>query len=71
MLDLLLEVGLLESKSTDTLIVQNHGLGEFSDQVSADKGRYQRLEGETHLFVSYSPIHRLRRECGESIYALF
>ena len=51
-LDLLLEVGLLENKSTDTLIVHNHGLGEFSDQVLADKGRYQRLVGKL-IYLSH------------------
>ena len=42
---LLLEVGLLESKLTNTLIVQNHGLGEFSDQVSVDKGKIPKISG--------------------------
>ena len=45
-LDLLTEVGLLECKPVDTLIVHNHRLGEYSDQVPADKVRYQRLVGK-------------------------
>ena len=36
-LDLLSEVGLLDCKPTDTPIVQNHGLGEYLDQVPTHK----------------------------------
>ena len=43
LLDLLTEVGLLECKPVDTPIVQNHRLGEYSNQVPANKVRYQRL----------------------------
>jgi hypothetical protein len=42
-LDLLSEVGLLECKPADTPIVPNHKLGEYTDQVPAEKERYQRL----------------------------
>ena len=52
-LDLLLKVGLLESKPADTPIVQNHGLKEFSDQVSTTKGRYQRLVGKL-IYLSHT-----------------
>ena len=52
-LDLLLEVGLLESKPTDTPIVQNHGLREFSDQVPTTKGRFQRLVGKL-IYLSHT-----------------
>ena len=45
-LDLLSEVGLLDSKSTDTPIIQNHIMGEYLDQVPIDKSRYQRLVGK-------------------------
>ena len=44
--DLLAEVELLECRPVDTPIVQNHQLGEYSDQVPADKVRYQRLVGK-------------------------
>ena len=40
-LDLLSEVGLLECKPVDTLIVQNHKLGIYPDQKLVDKGKYQ------------------------------
>ena len=59
-LDLLLEVGLLESKPTNTPIVHNHGLGEFFYQVPTDKERYQRLVGKfiylshTHPDIAYA-----------------
>ncbi|XP_023742905.1 uncharacterized mitochondrial protein AtMg00810-like [Lactuca sativa] len=36
-LDLLLEVGVLDCKTTDTPIVQNHKLGEYPDQVPKNK----------------------------------
>nr|CAN77894.1 hypothetical protein VITISV_026062 [Vitis vinifera] len=52
-LDLLTEVRLLECKPMDTLIVQNHRLGEYSDQVSIDKVRYQRLVGKL-IYLSHT-----------------
>ena len=52
-LDLLTEVRLLECKPMDTLIVQNHRLGEYSDQVSTDKVRYQRLVGKL-IYLSHT-----------------
>ena len=52
-LDLLTEVGLLECKPMDTPIVQNHRLGEYSDQVPADKVRYQRLVGKL-IYLSHT-----------------
>uniref|UniRef100_A0A2N9EIQ9 Integrase catalytic domain-containing protein n=1 Tax=Fagus sylvatica TaxID=28930 RepID=A0A2N9EIQ9_FAGSY len=52
-LDLLTEVGLLECKPVDTPIVQNHRLGEYSDQVPADKVRYQRLVGKL-IYLSHT-----------------
>ena len=54
-LDLLTEVRLLECKPVDTLIVQNHRLGEYSDQVSADKVRYQRLVGKL-IYLSHTRL---------------
>jgi hypothetical protein len=36
-------VGLLDCKSVDTPIVQNHKLGEYPDHVPKNKERYQRL----------------------------
>ncbi|KAL6335920.1 hypothetical protein AAG906_003545 [Vitis piasezkii] len=44
---------LLECKPMDTLIVQNHRLGEYSDQVSTDKVRYQRLVGKL-IYLSHT-----------------
>lgn len=52
-LDLLTEVGLLECKPVDTPILQNHRLGEYLDQVPADKGRYQRLVGKL-IYLSHT-----------------
>ena len=54
-LDLLTEVRLLECKPVDTLIVQNHRLEEYSDQVSADKVRYQRLVGKL-IYLSHTRL---------------
>ena len=45
-LDLLTIVGLLECQPVDTPIVHNHRLREYSDQVPANKVRYQRLVGK-------------------------
>ena len=52
-LDLLAEVGLLECKPADIPIVQNHKLGEYVDQVPADKQRYQRLMGKL-IYLSHT-----------------
>ena len=52
-LDLLTEVGLLECKPVDAPIVQNHRLGEYSDQVPANKVRYQRLVGKL-IYLSHT-----------------
>ncbi|KAF5449759.1 hypothetical protein F2P56_030171 [Juglans regia] len=57
--DVLTKVGILECKSVDTPIVQNHRLGEYLDQAPTDKGRYQRLVGKliyllhTRLDIAY------------------
>jgi len=59
-LDLLTEVGLLECKLADTRIVQNHKLEEYTDQVLANKERYQRLVSKliylshTHPDITYA-----------------
>ncbi|RVX04154.1 putative mitochondrial protein [Vitis vinifera] len=47
------EVGLLECKPVDIPIVQNHKLGEYVDQVPADKQRYQRLVGKL-IYLSHA-----------------
>ncbi|WJZ89883.1 hypothetical protein VitviT2T_009069 [Vitis vinifera] len=52
-LDLLAKVGLLECKPADIPIVQNHKLGEYVDQVPADKQRYQRLVGKL-IYLSHT-----------------
>jgi hypothetical protein len=54
-LDLLTEVGMLECRPADTPIVQNHRLGEYPDQVPADKGRYQRLVGKL-IYLSHTRL---------------
>ena len=40
---MLAEIGFLECKLADTPIIQNHKLGEYLDQVPADKQKYQWL----------------------------
>ena len=50
---MLAEVGLLECKPVDIPIVQNHKLGEYVDQVPADKQRYQRLVGKL-IYLSHA-----------------
>ena len=48
-------MGLLECKPVDTLIVQNHRLGEYSDQAPTDKARYQRLVGKL-IYLSHTRL---------------
>lgn len=52
MLDLLVEVGLIDCKPADTPIIQNHGLGVYSD-TPTDKGRYQRMV-EKLIYLSHT-----------------
>ena len=52
-LDVLTEIGMLECKPVDTLIVQNHELGEYSNQAPTDKGRYRRLVGKL-IYLSHT-----------------
>lgn len=52
-LDLLCEVGMLDCKPTDTPIIPNHKLGEYPNQMPADKGRYQRLIGKL-IYLSHT-----------------
>lgn len=54
-LDLLIEVGMLDCKPTDTPIIQNHKLGKDPNQVLADKGWYQRLVGKLIYFSHTHP----------------
>lgn len=42
-LDLLSEIGMLDCRPSNAPIVQNYGLGEFSNQTHANKERYQLL----------------------------
>ncbi|CAN6579818.1 unnamed protein product [Malus baccata var. baccata] len=44
-LDLLTKTGMLACKPADTLIVQNHDLGIYQDQIPINKERYQQLVG--------------------------
>lgn len=46
---------LLECKPVDILIVQNHKLGEYTDQVPTDKERYQKLVGKL-IYLSHSRL---------------
>ncbi|CAL2228767.1 unnamed protein product [Prunus armeniaca] len=52
-LDLLTETGILDCKPVDTLIVQNHHLFEYPDQVPTNKERYQRLVGRL-IYLSHT-----------------
>lgn len=61
-------MGLLDCKLFDTLIIQNHGLGEYLDQVPVDKGNHQILVGKL-IFISHSSRHRLCSERSELVYA--
>lgn len=45
-LDLLIGVGMLKCKLVDIPIVQNHIIGEYSNQAPTDKRRYQRILGK-------------------------
>ena len=52
-IDLLTETGMLACKPADTPIEQNHRLGDYPDQVSANKERYQRLVGRL-IYLSHT-----------------
>ena len=52
-LDLLTEVGLLECKRMDTLIIQNHRLGEYSNQAPIDKIEVSKSSRETYLLIPH------------------
>nr|CAN77556.1 hypothetical protein VITISV_039374 [Vitis vinifera] len=52
-LDLLSEIGMLDCRPADTLVVQNHGLGEFPNQTPTNKERYQRLVGKL-IYLSHT-----------------
>ena len=54
-LDLLTEVGLLDYKLADTPIIQNHKLSQYTNQVPADKGRYQKLVGKLIYLLHTRP----------------
>ncbi|CAL5415338.1 unnamed protein product [Camellia sinensis] len=54
-LDLLAETGMLDCKAEDTPIVQNHHLGEYSDQLPANKERYQRIVGRLMYLAHTRP----------------
>ena len=52
-LDLLSETGMLDCKPADTPMVQNHGLGEHSNQALTNRERYQRLVGKL-IYLSHT-----------------
>jgi hypothetical protein len=52
-LDLLVEIGMLDCKLVDTLIIQNHCLVEYLDQVSINRERYQKLVGRL-IYLSHT-----------------
>ncbi|CAL8152650.1 unnamed protein product [Prunus armeniaca] len=60
-LDLLTDIGLLACKPTNTPIVHNHHLGEYSDQVSTNKERYQRYlksaSGKRLMFLKHGHLN--------------
>ena len=55
MLDLLSKLGLLECKSIDTPIVQNHKLTKHTDQVPTDKEQCQMLVGKL-IYLSHTRL---------------
>jgi len=54
-LDLLVEIGMLDCKLVDTLIIQNHYLVEYLDQVSINRERYQKLVGRLIYLLHTRP----------------
>ncbi|PRQ26842.1 putative RNA-directed DNA polymerase [Rosa chinensis] len=52
-LDLLAETGMLDCNPIETPIEMNHNLAIYPDQVSTDKGRYQRLVGRL-IYLSHT-----------------
>jgi hypothetical protein len=56
MMDLLSKTIMLNSKPADTLIIQNHGLGEYPDQILVNKKRCQWLVGKL-IYLSESATH--------------
>ncbi|KAL6203666.1 hypothetical protein ACLB2K_027366 [Fragaria x ananassa] len=52
-LDLLAKTGMLDCTPVDTLIIQNHRIIEYPDQVLTDKSRYQRLVGRL-IYLSHT-----------------
>jgi hypothetical protein len=52
-LDLLVEIGMLDCKLVDTLIIQNHCLVEYLDQVSINR-TISKIGGKTHLPFTYT-----------------
>ena len=52
-LHLLSEVGMVDCKLVNSLIIQNHKLGEHSNRVPTNKKRYKILVGKL-IYLSYT-----------------
>ncbi|XP_020417302.1 uncharacterized protein LOC109948529 [Prunus persica] len=52
-MDLLADIGMLDCKPADTLIVENHKLGVYVDQVPTNRERYQKLVGRL-IYLSFT-----------------
>jgi hypothetical protein len=52
-LDLLSNTSILDYKLVDTLIVKNHGLRKYLDEIHANTKRYERLVGKL-IYLSYT-----------------
>jgi hypothetical protein len=70
-LDLLSNTSILDYKLVDTLIVKNHGLRKYLDEIHANTKRYERLVGKL-IYFSYTQKKKIAYivKTDESVYAL-
>jgi len=69
-LDLLSNTSILDYKLVDTLIVKNHGLRKYLDEIHANIKRYERLVGKLiYLSYTHTKIAYIVKT-DESVYAL-